>query len=224
MKLNGSKSEPNLVNQSPRDRQRGSIEVITGSMFSGKTEELIRRLKRARIARFEVAIFKPALDERFSKTDVVSHSAQIAEAVPVYSAGQIYHESQSLEVIGIDEAQFFDGEIVEVVERLANEGKRVVLAGLDMDFAGKPFGMMPQLMARAETVTKVQAVCMQCGHAAHYSYRLTDEAAKVVLGAEREYEPRCRECFLKGSNLRIAPVDLFSKGEQDDTKAFNTNE
>ena len=209
MEESKEKSIPHM--EAKRDRPRGSIEVITGSMFSGKTEELIRRLKRAQIARFEVGIFKPVLDERFSKNDVVSHSAQIAEAMAVHSARQLYDESQALEVIGIDEAQFFDPEIIEITDVLANEGKRVVIAGLDMDYAGKPFGSMPELMARAELVTKVQAVCMQCGHSAHYSYRLTSEQEKVVIGAEREYEPRCRECYLKGTSLRSSSIDLFSK-------------
>jgi len=174
---------------------QGWIEVICGSMFSGKTEELIRRLNRARIAKQNVEIFKPQIDTRYSEEDVVSHDARAIRSTPVSSPGNILLMTGDVDVVGIDEAQFFDHSLVEVCNQLANQGVRVVVAGLDMDFQGKPFGPMPALMAIAEYVTKVQAICMKCGNPAHYSHRLTGEAQQVMLGEKDVYEPLCRRCY-----------------------------
>ena len=174
----------------------GSIEVIVGSMFSGKSEELIRRLRRAQIARQKVQIFKPAIDARYSETHIVSHSAMKIESVAVSTARDIAAALEpDTEVIGIDEGQFFDQELVAVVNELANRGKRVVIAGLDMDYLGRPFEPMPLLMAIAEDVTKARAVCMQCGSPATYTQRLIASRERVVVGAADAYEARCRACF-----------------------------
>jgi thymidine kinase len=173
----------------------GSIEVVCGSMFSGKTEELIRRLRRAQIARQKVAIFKPALDTRFGNDHIVSHNEQKLSSVAVSSAREILEKIGDAQVIGIDEGQFFDTTLIEICNRLAEQGKRVIIAGLDMDYRGKPFEPMPQLMAIAEQVTKTQAVCMQCGEPASYTQRLTAAKERVVLGAKEMYEARCRKCF-----------------------------
>jgi len=178
-------------------RQRGWIEVICGSMFSGKTEELIRRLNRARIARQRVEIFKPVTDVRYSVEDVVSHNENAIRSTPVDTAANILLLTGDVDVIGIDEAQFFDNGLVEVCEKLANMGIRVIVAGLDMDFMGKPFGPMPQLMAVAEFVAKVHAICMKCGSLAQYSHRLSPSEKLVMLGEKNEYEPLCRECYNK---------------------------
>jgi thymidine kinase len=175
--------------------QKGQIEVICGSMFSGKTEELIRRLTRARLAKQHVEIFKPTVDTRYHDTHVVSHNETSIRSTPVSFAGDILLLSGTCDVVGIDEAQFFDGEIVRVVQLLANQGKRVILAGLDMDFEGKPFDPMPELMAIAEYVTKVHAICMKCGDLAAFSYRLSAAKEKVMLGEKDSYEARCRKCF-----------------------------
>ena len=175
--------------------QKGQIEVICGSMFSGKTEELIRRLTRARLAKQHVEIFKPTVDTRYDNTHVVSHNETSIRSTPVSFAGDILLLSGTCDVVGIDEAQFFDGEIVRVVQLLANQGKRVILAGLDMDFEGKPFDPMPKLMAIAEYVTKVHAICMKCGDLAAFSYRLSAAKEKVMLGEKDSYEARCRKCF-----------------------------
>ncbi len=175
--------------------QKGQIEVICGSMFSGKTEELIRRLTRARLAKQHVEIFKPSVDTRYHDTHVVSHDETSIRSTPVGFAGDILLLSGTCDVVGIDEAQFFDEEIVRVVQLLANQGKRVILAGLDMDFKGKPFDPMPKLMAIAEYVTKVHAICMQCGDLAAFSYRLSAAKEKVMLGEKDSYEARCRKCF-----------------------------
>lgn len=176
-------------------RQKGWIEVICGSMFSGKTEELIRRLNRAKIARQRVEIFKPSIDIRYSDVEVVSHNENVIRSTPVDTASNILLLTGDVDVIGIDETQFFDMAIVEVCQKLADMGIRVIVAGLDMDFKGKPFGPMPQLMATAEYVTKVHAICMRCGGLATFSHRLTLEEKLVVLGEKNEYEPLCRECF-----------------------------
>lgn len=176
-------------------RQRGWIEVICGSMFSGKTEELIRRLNRARIAKQRVEIFKPIIDTRYSLGDVVSHNENAIRSTPVDTASNILLLTGDVDVIGIDEAQFFDSAIVEVCDKLANMGIRVIVAGLDMDYKGKPFGPIPQLLATAEFVTKVHAICMKCGSLAQYSHRLLIEDKLVMLGEKNEYEPLCRECF-----------------------------
>jgi thymidine kinase len=175
---------------------KGWIELICGSMFSGKTEELIRRINRAIIARQKVEIFKPKLDTRYDKTQVVSHNQTSIRSTPVDFAEDILLLAGNSHVVGIDEAQFFDPEIVKVVNTLANQGKRVIIAGQYMDFSGKEFGPIPELMATAEYVTKVHAICAQCGGIASYSYRLTEHKQKVMLGEKDKYEPRCRRCFL----------------------------
>ncbi len=175
--------------------RKGWIEVITGSMFSGKTEELIRRLKRAILANQPVEIFKPDIDTRFSEDKVVSHDANTIQSISVPSSSNILLLSANIEVVGIDEGQFFDKGLVEVCNKLADQGIRVIVAGLDMDFRGIPFGPMPDLMATAEYVTKVHAICMRCGNLAHYSHRLTDTDELVLIGEKDSYEPLCRKCF-----------------------------
>jgi thymidine kinase len=175
--------------------RKGQIEVICGSMFSGKTEELIRRLHRARIARQKVEIFKPAVDQRYHEMDVVSHNENSIRSTPVNFAEDILLLSGDCDVVGIDEVQFFDDQIVVVAQKLANQGKRVIMAGLDMDFEGKPFEPMPRLMAVAEYVDKVHAICMKCGDLAAFSFRLSDSKQKVMLGEKESYEARCRKCF-----------------------------
>lgn len=181
--------------QEPNDLSKGRIEVICGSMFSGKTEELIRRLKRARIAKQRVEIYKPAIDTRYSEDDVVSHDANTISSTPVESARSILLMASEAQVVGIDEAQFFDESLVEVCNELANSGKRVIIAGLDMDFKGIPFGPIPQLMAIAEDVTKVHAICVKCGNLAQFSHRIVKNDERVLLGEQEDYEPLCRECF-----------------------------
>ncbi len=180
------------------NRQTGWIEVICGSMFSGKTEELIRRLNRAYIAKQKVEIFKPAIDVRYDNENVVSHNENKIRSTPVNFANDILLLASGCEIVGIDEAQFFDDLLVEVCVKLANSGKRVIVAGLDMDFEGNPFGSMPALMAVSEFVTKVHAICMSCGDVASYSYRLATSKERVLLGETQEYEARCRKCFVKG--------------------------
>jgi len=188
--------EPQLSKGKPS--KSGWIEIICGSMFSGKTEELIRRLNRARLAKQKLEIFKPTLDTRFHEVDVVSHDENAIRSTPVQFAHDILLLAGDSDVIGIDEAQFFDESLLQVSQQLASQGKRVIIAGLDMDFEGKPFGPIPDLMAMAEFVTKVHAICMQCGALASYSYRLTKEKTKVMLGEKTEYEARCRSCFKDG--------------------------
>ena len=173
----------------------GWIEVICGSMFSGKTEELIRRLNRAKIARQAVEIFKPALDKRYHQEDIVSHNENSIRSTPVQTANEIVLLAGNCEVVGLDEVQFFDTSIVEVCNSLADNGKRVIVAGLDMDFLGKPFGCMPQLMSIAEYVTKVHAICVICGDVASHSYRISPSQERVLLGETDVYEARCRRCF-----------------------------
>jgi thymidine kinase len=173
----------------------GSIEIICGSMFSGKTEELIRRLRRAEIAKLNVEIFKPATDTRYDETAVVSHNYNTVAATPVNNSAAILLLKPDTQVVGIDEAQFFDDGLPEVCNQLANKGIRVIVAGLDMDFTGKPFGPVPALMAVAEMVTKVHAVCVGCGNPAMYSYRRVANNATILLGEKESYEPRCRRCF-----------------------------
>ncbi|MCP9611160.1 thymidine kinase [Coprobacter tertius] len=177
--------------------RRGRIEVICGSMFSGKTEELIRRLKRAKIARQRVEIFKPAIDIRYSEEDVVSHDSNSIASTPVESSGSILLLSSDVEVVGIDEAQFFDNGIIDICNQLADQGTRVIVAGLDMDFKKKPFGPMPTLMSIADEVTKVHAICVECGHLANYSHRLVENEKQVLLGEKDEYQPLCRSCYNK---------------------------
>jgi thymidine kinase len=177
---------------------KGWIEVVCGSMFSGKTEELIRRVKRAKIARQNVRIFKPKMETRYDKVKVVSHDDNYIDSFPVDSAMEILDWIDGMDVIGIDEAQFFDDKLPEVCDTLANMNKRVVIAGLDMDYMAKPFGVMPDLMAMAEYVTKVHAICMQCGTVAQYSYRFSKSGDQVKLGEKDQYEPRCRKCYTTG--------------------------
>ncbi|ODT55413.1 MAG: thymidine kinase [Paludibacter sp. 47-17] len=178
-------------------QKRGSIEVICGSMFSGKTEELIRRLKRAQFAKQTVEIFKPKIDTRYSDDEVVSHDRNSIRSTPVDSSGSILLMTNDVDVVGIDEAQFFDEGLVEVCNRLAEQGIRVIIAGLDMDYKGIPFGPMPALMAIAEDVYKVHAICVRCGSLAYVSHRLVESDKRVLLGETQEYEPICRECFRK---------------------------
>ncbi|MDF2477868.1 MAG: thymidine kinase [Sphingobacterium sp.] len=185
-------SEHNLT---LRPARYGSIEVICGSMFSGKTEELIRRLKRAQYARLNVEIFKPSVDKRYDEKLVVSHDSNSIPSTPVENSSAILLLSSATQVVGIDEAQFFDDGLSEVCVKLANNGIRVIIAGLDMDYKGQPFGPIPSLMAIAEHVTKVHAVCMQCGAPANYSYRLIADTQTVLLGEKEAYEPRCRQCY-----------------------------
>lgn len=177
----------------------GWIEVICGCMFSGKTEELIRRLNRSVIARQKVEIFKPAVDKRYHELKIVSHAEREIRSTPVHFANDIILLAGDCDVVGIDEAQFFDNDIVEVCNTLANSGKRVIIAGLDMDYEGKPFGPMPNLLAVAEFVTKLHAICAQTGELASYSFRLTDSDSQVQLGEKDRYEARSRTAFNKGS-------------------------
>lgn len=174
---------------------RGWIEVVVGSMFSGKTEELIRRLNRARIARQRVEIFKPEIDKRYDDINVVSHNDNSIRSIPVQNASQILLYIDGMDVVGIDEAQFLDDNLPSVCNYIANQGIRVIVAGLDMDFQGKPFGPIPALMSTAEYVTKVHAICMRCGDLAHYSHRTVVSEKLVLLGEKDNYEPLCRKCF-----------------------------
>ena len=186
-----------LENTGKEGSRKGWIEVVCGSMFSGKTEELIRRLKRAKIAKQKVEIFKPKIDVRYSEENVVSHDENVIHSTPVDTSSNILLMVGDVDVVGIDEAQFFDNGLVDVCNSLANMGIRVIVAGLDMDFLGKPFGPMPGLLAAAEYVTKVHAICMQCGDLAHYSYRKVASEKLVLLGETQEYEPLCRTCYVK---------------------------
>ena len=177
--------------------RRGRVEVICGSMFSGKTEELIRRMKRAEFARQKVEIYKPAIDTRYSEEDVVSHEGKSIQSTPVESSASILLMGSDSDVIGIDEAQFFDAGIVDVCNELASRGIRVIVAGLDLDFRGQPFGPMPALCAIADDVTKVHAICVHCGALAYVSHRIVAGDKQVMLGETHEYEPLCRECYAK---------------------------
>lgn len=188
-----------LENSTATGSRRGSVEVITGSMFSGKTEELIRRLRRAQYAGLNVVIFKPAIDKRYSETKVVSHDERSIVSTPVEHASAILLLAGDADVVAVDEAQFFDASVIEVCSQLADAGTRVIVAGLDMDFMGNPFGPMPGIMAIAEFVTKVHAICMRCGNLAQYSFRKTDESQVVLLGEKNLYEPLCRSCYLEAS-------------------------
>ncbi|MBQ7191572.1 MAG: thymidine kinase [Paludibacteraceae bacterium] len=178
-------------------RRRGSIEVVCGSMFSGKTEELIRRMKRAQFAKQRVEIFKPSIDVRYSEQDVVSHDHNVITSTPVESSQSILLLANDIEVVGIDEAQFFDMGIIDVCNQLANRGVRVIVAGLDMDFKGVPFGPIPALMAIADDVYKTHAICVQCGDLAYVSHRLVNSDKRVLLGETESYEPLCRTCYEK---------------------------
>jgi thymidine kinase len=181
-------------------KRKGSIEIICGSMFSGKTEELIRRLKRSQYAKQKVEIFKPNIDIRYHLEQVVSHDSNTIHSTPVPSASQILLYANDVDVVGIDEAQLFDTEIVNVCQTLAGNGIRVIIAGLDQDYLGNPFGPMPALMAIAEYVTKVHAICMHCGALANHSHRITTQNTLVLLGEKDAYEPLCRDCFNKALN------------------------
>ncbi len=178
-------------------RRRGRIEVICGSMFSGKTEELIRRMKRAKFAKQKVEIFKPSLDTRYSDEDVVSHDRNAIQSTPIDSSESMMLLASDIDVVGIDEAQFFDDNLPDVCNQLANNGVRVIIAGLDMDYKGKPFGPIPALCAIADDVTKVHAICVKCGALAYVSHRLIANEHRVLLGEQNEYEPLCRECYRK---------------------------
>jgi thymidine kinase len=192
--------EPTIENGTLGNDKNGWVEVVCGSMFSGKTEELIRRVKRAMIAKQRVLIFKPGIDNRYHAENVVSHNDNSIQSKAVNFANDILLQANECDVVGIDEVQFFDDEIINVVNKLANNGKRVIIAGLDMDFAGRPFGPMAGLLAIAEFVTKVHAICIKCGNIATYSYRRTKSSKKVVLGETDIYEARCRKCFVEGMN------------------------
>ena len=184
----------NLTGESHRP---GRIEVVCGSMFSGKTEELIRRMKRAKFAKQKVEIFKPAIDTRFSEEDVVSHDQNTIHSTPIDSSGSILLLASDIDVVGIDEAQFLDDGLVDVCNQLANRGVRVIIAGLDMDYQGVPFGPIPALCAIADEVTKVHAICVKCGSLAYVSHRLVNNDHRVMLGEKEEYEPLCRDCYQK---------------------------
>ena len=186
---------PNQKDYSGEFMRRGRVEVICGSMFSGKTEELIRRMKRAKLSRQKVEIFKPSIDVRYSEEDVVSHEGNVIPSTPVESAASILLMGSDADVLGIDEAQFFDSQIVDVCNELANRGTRVIVAGLDLDFKGKPFGPMPQLCAIADDVTKVHAICVRCGALAYVSHRIVEGERQVLLGETHEYEPLYRQCY-----------------------------
>ena len=186
-----------LENTTKQPKGGGWIEVICGSMFSGKTEELIRRLRRAEIARQRVEIYKPAIDIRYGEENVVSHNETAIQSTPVQAASQILLLAHNVDVVGIDEAQFFDNELSSVCNLLADEGVRVIVAGLDMDYLGKPFGPIPSLMATAEYVTKVHAICIRCGNLAQYSNRIVKDDKLVMLGETESYEPLCRKCYME---------------------------
>ncbi|MBY5958241.1 thymidine kinase [Membranicola marinus] len=188
-------------------QRRGWLEAIVGSMFSGKTEELIRRLKRSEIANQKVVVFKMALDDRYSEELVVSHNRTTILSQKVHQSSDILDGAAGYEVIGIDEVQFFDDQIIDVTQELARKGKRVIMAGLDMDFSGKPFGPVPGLMAVSEYVTKLHAICQQCGSLATHSYRLIPSRDQILVGAQEQYEARCRVCFDMGNILDFKSVN-----------------
>ena len=186
-----------LDNHNGERRQQGRIEVICGSMFSGKTEELIRRMKRAQFAKQRVEIFKSSIDTRYSEENVVSHDQNTIRSTPIDSSGNILLLASDIDVVGIDEAQFLDDGLMDVCNQLANNGVRVIVAGLDMDYKGVPFGPIPALCAVADEVTKVHAICVKCGALAYVSHRLIADDHRVMLGEQQEYEPLCRECYQK---------------------------
>jgi thymidine kinase len=202
--------EPSFIGQ-----RSGWIEVICGSMFSGKTEELLRRLNRARIAGLKMEVFKPQVDSRFHEERVVSHDANEINSTPVNNSKLILNIASDVEVVAIDEAQFFDKDLPKVCQKLALQGVRVIIAGLDMDYKGIPFGPMPHLMAMAEYITKVHAICVHCGNLALHSYRKVSDADQVVLGAGETYEPRCRKCFEMGNIMDFKAA--VQKGESPPT-------
>ncbi|WP_352405302.1 thymidine kinase [Petrimonas sp.] len=194
----------------PNETQRkGRIEVICGSMFSGKTEELLRRLRRAKIARQKVEIFKPAIDVRYSQEEVVSHDKNSILSTPVEHSSNILLLASEVEVVGVDEAQFFDKGLTDVCQQLADQGIRVIVAGLDMDFKRIPFGPMPALCAIADDVTKVHAICVRCGSLASYSHRIVAGEKQVMLGEMHEYQPLCRKCYLQEQLFSTPPINKF---------------
>ncbi len=194
----------------PNETQRkGRIEVICGSMFSGKTEELLRRLRRAKIARQKVEIFKPVIDVRYSQEEVVSHDKNSILSTPVEHSSNILLLASEVEVVGVDEAQFFDKGLTDVCQQLADQGIRVIVAGLDMDFKRIPFGPMPALCAIADDVTKVHAICVRCGSLASYSHRIVAGEKQVMLGEMQEYQPLCRKCYLQEQLFSTPPVNKF---------------
>ena len=184
-----------------KGKRTGWIEVICGSMFSGKTEELLRRLRRAQIARQRVEIFKPSVDKRYDDVRVVSHDENSIPSTPVDNSAQILLYVQNIDVVGIDEAQFFDEQLIETCNQLADSGLRVIVAGLDLDYSGKPFGPMPGLLASAEYVDKLHAICIRCGDLAQYSHRITSGSSLVMIGEKESYEPLCRKCFLENRGM-----------------------
>jgi thymidine kinase len=192
-----------IEDQPNHEKDTGWIEVITGSMFSGKTEELIRRLNRATIAKQRVQSFKPQIDTRYDEEKVVSHDESALSSTPVSKAKEILEQANRIDVVGIDEGQFFEKDLVNVCNRLANRGVRVIVAGLDMDYRGVPFGPMPTLLATAEYVTKVHAICMNCGQLANHSFRKTSQDDLFVLGEKDSYEPLCRSCFFELMNEKV---------------------
>lgn len=194
-----------FLEPSYKGQRSGWIEVICGSMFSGKTEELIRRLKRAKIANQIVKIYKPKIDTRYADDKVVSHDQNSIDSISIESSRQLLTLTEGINVIGIDEAQFFDNELPAVCQKLALRGSRIILAGLDMDYMGNPFGPMPALLAVGEYITKVHAICHHCGNLATHSYRLTEEDSKVLLGEKESYEARCRVCYAMGNILDLQP-------------------
>jgi thymidine kinase len=198
-----------------KGQRSGWIEVICGSMFSGKTEELIRRLKRAQIAEQQVIVFKPLIDSRYDDKKVVSHDAREIHSIPIDHSEEILAQSEEFDVVGIDESQFFDMDLTETCEELALGGKRVIVAGLDLDYKGKPFGPMPHLMAAAEYVTKVHAICVHCGSLATHSYRIVEEDQTVLIGEKETYEARCRRCFKMGNILKLPKKQRGKSGESD---------
>ena len=198
-----TKGNEMFLEPSFRNQRSGWIEVICGSMFSGKTEELIRRIRRARIANQEVAIFKPQIDIRYSSSNVVSHDANSLSSTPIAHSKTLLDTPESINVVGVDEAQFFDEGLPGVCEQLALRGVRVIVAGLDMDFRGRPFGPMPALLAMSEYITKVHAICHHCGNLATHSYRLSTDEQTVMLGEKHEYEARCRVCYSRGNIMHL---------------------
>jgi len=180
--------------------QKGSIEVICGSMFSGKTEELLRRLKRAQIAKLKIAVFKPEIDVRYNDTKIVSHNSNYIDSIPINNISTILPLASKAQVVAIDEIQFFNNDIINICTQLANHGKRVIVSGLDMDFMGNPFEPMPQILSIAEKITKVHAICNDCGEIANHSYRTTKSEELIHLGEKDKYKPLCRDCF--SSNMK----------------------
>jgi thymidine kinase len=203
-----------LENTEKSKQKKGYIEVICGSMFSGKTEELIRRMKRAKFAKQKVEIFKPVIDTRYDEEKVVSHDSNQIHSTPAPSSSNILLLASNVEVVGIDEAQFFDNGLPSVCKQLADSGIRVIVAGLDMDYLGKPFGPIPELMAIAEYVTKVHAICLKCGDLAQFSHRITKNESLVLLGETDSYEPLCRTCF----NTALQPASESSESKKNNRK------